>query len=416
MNFPGTRRTSGDLNPAGGARRDAEGSRIGIISAGNFPGGGTFPGDTPADVKVDYVRITPDQEAECPEEDVTPPATTATLDPALPGAGGTYDQDVTVNLDATDGGEFASGVDVTEFSVDGGVWQGGRLGRRDRGRRAHASATAPRTTTATSRSPRRVAFTIDKPNVVIKDIYAGGTTWNPDAITVPYGETVTWHWEEGSGQPHNVGLIAPDADPQQPNGGFVLISDPVEPPGSDPDLLHLPQGGSVGVRLPAALVVQRRRRASGPAWSARSTSRRTPTRHGRARHDGRAQPGAARAGRDLHGDVTVTLTAEDADDAFPSGVAKTEYRVDGGAWADLVELGERGDVRDVVQGDGRGRAPRRVPLDGRRGQRRGDAVGRLHDRQGGTSPATCRRQSAAVATRRAAIRPAATRRRRSRPT
>ena len=112
VNFPGTNAAwtgSGglQLNPAGGARRDAEGSRIGIISAGNFPGGGTFPGDTPADVKVDYVRITPDQEAECPEEDVTPPATTATLDPALPGAGGTYDQDVTVNLDATDGGEFA---------------------------------------------------------------------------------------------------------------------------------------------------------------------------------------------------------------------------------------------------------------------------------------------------------------------
>ena len=30
-----------------------------------------------------------------------------------------------MNLDATDGGEFASGVDVTEFSVDGGVWQQG---------------------------------------------------------------------------------------------------------------------------------------------------------------------------------------------------------------------------------------------------------------------------------------------------
>jgi hypothetical protein len=42
-----------------------------------------------------------------------------------------------------------------------------------------------------------------------------------------------------------------------------------------------------------------------------------------------AQPGP---GGTYTGDVTVTLTAEDADDAFPSGVARTEYRVDGGAW------------------------------------------------------------------------------------
>ena len=179
---------------------------------------------------------------------------------------------------------------------------------------------------------KAVSFSIDKPNVVIKDIYAGGTTWNPDAITVPYGETVTWHWEEGSGQPHNVGLIAPDADPQQPNGGFVLISDPVEPAGSDPVSYTFRKEGIVGVRLPAPLVVQpdharvdrhgrhgRRRGEHRPDTDAPGTTAALSP----------AQPGP---GGTYTGDVTVTLTAEDADDAFPSGVAETEYRVDGGAW------------------------------------------------------------------------------------
>ena len=38
VNFPATRRSFLDLNPASGARRDSAGSRVGIIAAGNFPG------------------------------------------------------------------------------------------------------------------------------------------------------------------------------------------------------------------------------------------------------------------------------------------------------------------------------------------------------------------------------------------
>ncbi len=51
------------------------------------------------------------------------PVTTATLDPAQPGPGGTYSGAVNVNLSATDGGAGAAGVDLTEYRVDGGGWQ-----------------------------------------------------------------------------------------------------------------------------------------------------------------------------------------------------------------------------------------------------------------------------------------------------
>ena len=53
--------------------------------------------------------------------DDTPPVTTYTLAPPTPGAGGTYTRPVTVTLSATDpaGG---SGVDTTEYRVNGGDW------------------------------------------------------------------------------------------------------------------------------------------------------------------------------------------------------------------------------------------------------------------------------------------------------
>ncbi len=332
VNFPASGSYTNDLNPAGGARRDAAGSRIGIISAGNFPGGGTFPGDTPADVKVDYVRITPDTEAGCPEEDVVAPATTAALDPAQPGPGGTYDRDVTVDFTAADDdGEFASGVDFTEFSVDGGVWQqGDSVDVTEDGE--HTVRYRSTDNDGNLEVAKSVVFTVDKPNVVVKDIYAGGTTWTPDSTTVPYGETVTWHWEEGSGQPHNVGLIAPDADRQQPNGGWVLISDPVEPPGSDPTSYTFRKEGTweFVCQLHSSFD-QATREWTGMVGTVDVEANTEPDTDapGTTAALNPAQPGP---GGTYTGDVTVSLTAEDADGAFPSGVARTEYRVDGGNW------------------------------------------------------------------------------------
>jgi PKD repeat protein/type 1 glutamine amidotransferase len=68
----------------------------------------------PATAKFDYFHSSWAQEA-----DETAPVTTATTDPANPGAAGWYTAPVTVTLAATD---ESSGVAATEYSVDGGAF------------------------------------------------------------------------------------------------------------------------------------------------------------------------------------------------------------------------------------------------------------------------------------------------------
>jgi PKD repeat protein/glucose/arabinose dehydrogenase/type 1 glutamine amidotransferase len=55
------------------------------------------------------------------DDDETAPVTTAALDPAQPGPGGTYARTVTVTLNATDAG--GTGVAKTEYKLDGGAFQ-----------------------------------------------------------------------------------------------------------------------------------------------------------------------------------------------------------------------------------------------------------------------------------------------------
>ena len=110
-----------DLNPSSGARRDAAGSRIGLIAQDNWPAGGAFPSNgVPAIAHVDYFRVTPDN---CPTgADTTAPTTTATTAPAAPnGANGWFTSDVNVTLAGTDNAG-GSGIDKTEYRVDGGAF------------------------------------------------------------------------------------------------------------------------------------------------------------------------------------------------------------------------------------------------------------------------------------------------------
>ena len=65
---------------------------------------GVYGGNGSITASYDYLRFSPD-EAEC-EEDA--PVTTATLDPAMPGPGGTYGSAVNVNLSATEAARPAS--------------------------------------------------------------------------------------------------------------------------------------------------------------------------------------------------------------------------------------------------------------------------------------------------------------------
>ena len=73
---------------------------------------------TYADGKTDTKTVDVDPLSSADE---TAPVTTYTLAPPTPGAGGTYTRPVTVTLSATDpaGG---SGVDTTEYRVNGGEW------------------------------------------------------------------------------------------------------------------------------------------------------------------------------------------------------------------------------------------------------------------------------------------------------
>ncbi len=91
-------------------RRDATGSRIGLIAQDNWPAGGTFPSNgVPAIAHVDYFRVTPDN---CPMgADQTAPTTTATAAPTAPnGTAGWYTSDVNVTLAGNDGAN-GSGID-----------------------------------------------------------------------------------------------------------------------------------------------------------------------------------------------------------------------------------------------------------------------------------------------------------------
>ena len=106
--------TPTNLNPTSGARRDAAGSRIGIMTraTSRAPPARTPTAGTPGTVKVDYFRVTPDP-IDC---EAVAPTTTATLDPPAPATGDTYDRAVKVNLSATDAGTCA-GVEKTEYRV-----------------------------------------------------------------------------------------------------------------------------------------------------------------------------------------------------------------------------------------------------------------------------------------------------------
>jgi len=209
-----------DLNPAGGPRRDSAGSRVGIYAGGNFPGStGAFAySGTPANVVVDYFRVTPDTASTCPDDDVEPPATTATLNPAQPGAGGTYNVPVEVDLAASDAG----GVAATQYRVDDGDWTTGTTVRvRSEGR--HTVQFRSEDQAGNLEVPEQVSFTIAN----LRDVFAAGTTWEPNDLSVSYGETVTWHFEDPPGAAHNVWLTPP-------GGTMELLSALSVPAGGDP--------------------------------------------------------------------------------------------------------------------------------------------------------------------------------------
>jgi plastocyanin len=344
VNFPGAGNFL-DLNPASGVRRDSAGSRVGIYAGGNFPGtSGDFPySGTPANVVVDYVRVTPDEVQACADDDVEPPATTASLDPAVPGPGGTYDAPVDVILSGTDGEDAnASGLDRIEYRVDGGAWQ----------ERENTASADPFATTVTvsengahtvrfrSRDDAgnlepagSVGFTVDKSTAEVRDVFAKGTVWDPDQLDVDFGDTVTWHFDEPEAVfPHDVWLVPPGGNPSPTGGSIFQVTDgPVLPDGAPAPYTFRKAGAWTFICRIHSSYSEGSGSWSGMVGAVQVGEDPDPDVAAPAT-TATLDPAAPGAGGTYDRPVRVTLSATDGGAANASGVGGTEYNVDGGAW------------------------------------------------------------------------------------
>jgi plastocyanin len=153
----------------------------------------------------------------------------------------TYVGSATLTVTAGDAG--CSGVDTVETRVNGGDWE-----RYSEPRTFDTPGTYSVEYRATDREgnvsdAETVAFTVeDDTPPDVREIFATGTTWDPDAIGVPFGATVTWRFDKpGESQPHDVWLVAPGtADPQ--NGAFQ-VTPGIVPAGGPPASYTFQQQG-----------------------------------------------------------------------------------------------------------------------------------------------------------------------------
>jgi plastocyanin len=147
------------------------------------------------------VEVEPDREP-C-GDDTTPPETDVQLNGADPVP--SYDGPVEVTLSATDPGENASGVDFTEYRVNGD--DGGEP-------QAH-------------------------------DIFAEGAIWNPDQVEATTGDSLRWNFDEPAAQfPHDVWLVPPGGDPDPEGEDIFEVTDGLVSPGGDPVSQTLNEEGS----------------------------------------------------------------------------------------------------------------------------------------------------------------------------
>ncbi|HSI79378.1 MAG TPA: ThuA domain-containing protein [Solirubrobacterales bacterium] len=297
-------------------------------------------------VAYDYIRLDPD-EFVC-EEDVDPPVTTAAVLPEAQPDGAAedvYADPVEVELSATDGDdEHASGVERTEYRVDGGDWETAENTDGDDPFRTYIPVSDEGEHAVEFRSvdnagnveeTQSVEFEIDYDGELPETcaIDAVSDTWQPNHCEVRFGGTVTWRFGGGAQFPHDLWLIEPGQDPDSP--GFA-ITDGTVPPGSDPVSHTLFQAGTW------TYVCKLHSFVSGGNWQGMvgtvlvgdpEFEDTTPPQTTVALNG--AAPEAS-----YEGDVTATFTATDpGPDAW--GVDYTEYRIDSGSdddWATYNEL------------------------------------------------------------------------------
>ena len=119
-------------------------------------------------------------------DDETPPVTSHALDPAQPGAGGTYDGPVDVTLSATD-------------PAEGGA------------------------------------------EPVTHDVDANGFSWTPNSVDATAGDVVRWNFPEATaGFPHDVWVIKPG---EAPDSAGTQVTDGAHQPGDEPVSTTVDQAG-----------------------------------------------------------------------------------------------------------------------------------------------------------------------------
>ena len=329
--------------------------------------GSDIDGDFESTASFDYFRTEPD---DCPDEDETSPETTVQLNGAAPVA--TYDGPVSATFTAIDPGEDASGVDFTEYRIDGGAFQvyDTLMPPMIAGAGPHAieyrstdlagnveatksvsfeiegtsDDTIPPMTTAqlngadpepTYDGPVEVSLSATDPaggqEPPTHEVAPDGFTWNPDALEIGAGDTVEWDF---GGAFHDICLDT--AAPVGPVTGGDCGADETLGDAADEDT-----GGSRTFTEPGSFLYY-----CSYHWPS------------------------------MQGDLEVT----EAQGTPGSGVATTSYSVERRRPGRVRERRRRRPVPDRVHGH-RGGLPRgRVLLHRRGRQRRADPGGQLRDR------------------------------------
>jgi plastocyanin len=145
----------------------------------------------------------------------------------------TYLNSATLRLSAGDAG--CSGVDSTEYRVNGGEWTAysGPVPFEDPGTYAVEYRATDRA--GNTSQPQSVTFTVREATQPTQcDTFANGTAWDPTRCDIAFGGTVTWHFDQPDAQfPHDVWLVPPGGNPD-PNGGDIVqvTNGPVAPGGA----------------------------------------------------------------------------------------------------------------------------------------------------------------------------------------
>jgi plastocyanin len=185
--------------------------------------------------KTELVKIEFDVADKCQGDTQAPSASHQIDGTPVAGEPNTYAGSATLKLSATDAG--CSGVDKTEYRVNGGAWTayGGPVPFNQEGtytveyratdRAGNTSAT--QSTTFTVRAAGQLPATCDT--------FAKGTAWDPARCDVAFGGRVTWHFDQPDAQfPHDVWLVPPGGNPDPAGPDIVQVTNGPVSPGGPP--------------------------------------------------------------------------------------------------------------------------------------------------------------------------------------